>query len=232
MFRGVFICLNILSFTASAIPLSGTVYEKDTNRKNALYWWQRIEEGDASALKIKLVYTGLDNQEAVIENVLLENGKIKKYSIEHKQTNESGWLEVRDNKIFFEYTKEGKTKTSDEKLTENLVVTATVADFLAQNTETLMRGDTVSARLGVLDRRETVGFKFFKTGEGTLVGRETVTIKMKPTSFIIAAIVDPLLFTFDKNGMKILEISGRTMPKQLISGKWKDLDANTVYHWN
>jgi hypothetical protein len=52
---------------------------------------------------------------------------------------------------------------------------------------------------------------------------------MKPTSFVIAAIVDPLFLTFRKDGMKILQIKGRTMPKRAVDGKFKDLDVDTVY---
>ena len=61
-------------------------------------------------------------------------------------------------------------------------------------------------------------------------GRPAVTIKMKPC-FIIAAIVDPLNFTFLKDTRQIAKLFGRTTPKQLGGGKWKDLDADIIRDW-
>ena len=59
-------------------------------------------------------------------------------------------------------------------------------------------------------------------------GRPAVTIKMKPSSFIIAAIVDPLNFTFLKDTRQIAELVGRTTPKQL--GGWKVEGSRRRYH--
>ena len=54
---------------------------------------------------------------------------------------------------------------------------------------------------------------------------------MEPTSLVIAALVDPLYFTVEKNGPhRVLEYVGRTTPKIERNGKWKDLDAVTVYN--
>jgi len=210
--------------------LTGTVYERESNREKALFHWKRVEKKEGAWLDVTLTYSTPEGAEAVVERVRFEAGRVTAYSIDHKQTGETGRLEAKDGKLTFEYTRDGKTKTDVEDVPENLVLTSTLTDFLAGQRERLLKGETVSARLGVLDRRETVGFKFFKTSEGLVDGVETVVIKMKPTSFIISAIVDPLYLTFSKEGMRVLEIDGRTMPKRLVNGKWKDLDALTVYH--
>lgn len=54
---------------------------------------------------------------------------------------------------------------------------------------------------------------------------------MKPTSFIIAALVDPLVFTFEKKTARLLEMKGRTLPKLRKGEKWKDLDAFITYDY-
>lgn len=218
---------------AYATALTATVYEKDSDKKTVLFKWERMEEGDPQNLKIKLIYTTPEHQPAVIEDIQYENGKLKKYTVDHKQTGESGSVDVRDGKLFFSYTKDGKTETDDEKYPEkdNLILTGTMCDYLAAHQDTILKGDEVEARFVVLHRKETVGFKFFKVSEGKQDGKETITVKMKPTSFIIAAIVNPLFITFQKEGFHVIEIVGRTMPKKQVDGKWKDLDADTVYFW-
>lgn len=227
------VLLLSLSPPAFAVPLTGTVFEQGSAHKNALFAWQRVEEGDPAHLTVVQTYRAPDGKPAVVEKATLENGKIRQYTIDQRQTDEQGVMIVRDGKVHFEYTKDGKTRTADEDEPENLVVTGTVTDWVAAHAEPLLKGETLHVRFGVLDRRETVGFKFFKIDEGKRDGKDTVTIKMKPTSFVIAAIVDPLLFIYEKDGgkIRIAEIQGRTMPKRNVNGKWKDLDADTVYVW-
>jgi hypothetical protein len=231
-----FLLLTTLTFHhafAYASVLTGTVYDKDSNKKTVLFDWERFEEGDAANRKVKLVYTTPERQPAVIEEFQYENGKIKRYTVDHKQTSESGTLDIRDGKLFFSYTKDGKTETDDEKYPEkdNLVLTGTMCDYVAAHKDTILKGDNVEARFVVLHRKETVGFKFFKISEGVQDGHEVVTVKMKPTSIIIAAIVDPLFITFRKDTFQVDEIVGRTMPKKQVDGRWKDLDADTVFHF-
>ncbi len=84
-------------------------------------------------------------------------------------------------------------------------------------------------RLAVVDRLETVGFEFFKEKDTELDGKKAVVVKMKPSSFIIAAIVKPLHFYFTTDGATLLQIDGRTTVKKNVNGAYKDLDAITVY---
>jgi hypothetical protein len=63
-------------------------------------------------------------------------------------------------------------------------------------------------------------------------GKEAVQIQMKPTSFIIASIVDPILMTFEKGGEhRLLESNGRLPVRVSKYGDskkrsdWKALDA-------
>jgi hypothetical protein len=94
-----------------------------------------------------------------------------------------------------------------------------------------MKGDSVKARMAIPGRLETVGFKFTREDDEKFRGEEVVVIKMKPTSFIISALVDPMYFRFKKDGSRILEFVGRLLPKQKIKGEWRDLDADMVYQY-
>jgi len=80
---------------------------------------------------------------------------------------------------------------------------------------------------------ETVGFTFIKEAKGAPNRPNVAIIRMEPTSRIIAALVDPLFFTMETAPPhNILDCSGRTTPKVQVKGKWKDLDAFTVFDWN
>ena len=61
-----------------------------------------------------------------------------------------------------------------------------------------------------------MGFKFFKEKDLKFKDKDVTVIKMKPASFIIAAIVDPLFFYFDKTEQKDSE---QKKSEQSDSGK-------------
>ena len=55
---------------------------------------------------------------------------------------------------------------------------------------------------------------------------------MEATSVIIAALIDPIRLTMEKEGRHhVLQYVGRTAPKIKNGNKWNDLDAVTVFDW-
>jgi hypothetical protein len=136
--------------------------------------------------------------------------------------------------IQFEYVKSpgSSAKSRTEALRDNTLIGDMVAPFLADHWAALMRGEKVKCRYIVVPRMETVGFTFVKdtTSDAKIAG--AVSIKMEPTSRIIAAIVDPLYFSLEAAAPhRVLRYSGRTTPKLEMRGKWEDLDAVTVFDW-
>jgi hypothetical protein len=104
--------------------------------------------------------------------------------------------------------------------------------FIDSHWVALDKGSAVKFRYIVLSREETVGFKLLKEAETTWRGQSVVRIKMVPTSFIIAQLVDPLVFVVEKSGKhRILEYIGRTTPMVRNGNKWKELDAISVFDW-
>ncbi len=190
--------------------------------KKLLYKYTRTETKQGDDLVTKRHYESLDGKPAATETVTYHGGRVTKMVWEQFQSNESGQFELVDGKIKFSYTKDGKTKTDEEIIVEPFVSQDEIIEHLYKNWDALMKGETVSIRLPVIFRTETVGFKFFKDGESD----EGIKIKMKPSSFVIAALVKPLMFTIKKDGdHRTISVDGRVTPKIQEDGKWKDLDA-------
>ena len=138
--------------------------------------------------------------------------------------------------MLFTWEGKGKTETETETLDPEkpLLVAPTTVPYLKQNWTQLMKGETLSARFAVLDRRETVGFKFFKVSaedSGQPFRPDRVVIRMKPTSLIISALVKPLHFVFDSQGVHLLELEGRLPPKRKKGDQWKDWDYHAIYQY-
>lgn len=228
--RPFFIVTLLLLFFSDAFAVDGFFKPGDVLKgeivsrtdKTPLFKYTRtvLKGGDDTIAKRHYEY--MDGKPAATETVTYHGGRVTKMVWEQFQSNESGQFELADGKIKFSYTIDGKTKTDEEKLVEPFVSQDEVIEYVYKNWDLLMNGKTISIRLPVIFRMETVGFKFFKDGETD----DGIIIKMKPSSFIIAALVKPLIFILKKDGdHRTISVDGRVTPKTQVGGKWKDLDA-------
>ncbi len=158
-------------------------------------------------------------------------GALVEYEIHHRQRALRGKIEVRSDKLIFTRVDEkGKSSTEQENLPVTWAVGPTLIPLLQKNWATILKGEKLRIRFAVWDRKETVGFDLFKDSvQPGGDGKDHVIVKMKPTSFIIAAIVDPIYFTLPLDGSRLEEMKGRTLPMIERDGKLRDLDAWIVY---
>ncbi|MCB9026624.1 MAG: hypothetical protein H6625_09930 [Bdellovibrionaceae bacterium] len=208
----------------------GFVYEIGSNRKNVLFNIERVNtiNGDNEYLSLKFIDP--QGKIAVTEEAFFEKDQLVKYLVNYHRRNEQGEISVKDGKVYFHYTENGKTKNSEEKWVYNFIVGLSMKKYITKHWQDLVDGKTLKVRFGVDYRRDTVGFSLFRLKDEE---KETgiMTVKMEPSSFIIAAIVDPIIFNFDMKTKELISFVGRTKPKQLVNGKWKDLDGETLYIW-
>lgn len=178
-------------------------------------------------------FSDLEGKVLVVETTKVKLGDggmetLISFEQDHRQLSTVGKIQVEGGKAQFTFTKDGKTKSASETVEPNYIVTSMVLAFVQRNWDLLMKGETAKVRLGVVDRRESVGFSFSKESATA----EKVVIKMKPTSMIIAALVSPLRFSFQADGKKLLNLEGRAAVKVSKDGKFKDFDGYTVYSYS
>ena len=220
--------------------LAGTIYASGRSRTNVLFKFKREATRTGNTLKVLREFSYPDGKLAVREHVEYQGDQLAAYELEELQIGASGSAKVRrqtdhpgKEMLVFSYgAAKGRPQTRTETLQKDTLIDDMVAPFLMDHWEALMKGQEARCRYIVVPRRETIGFKFTKQSEATKQGQKVVIIKMEPTSPIIAAMVDPLFFTIQKEGKRrILEYVGRTTPKVREGSKWKDLDAVTVFEW-
>ena len=186
----------------------------------------------ADGLSSRTVYSSPEAKELVIEKMDFDSsGAPAKYSIDHVQAGTSGSVEVKEKKLVFTYkSADGKVKSRDEDLPELWATGPMLVPLMAKRWESLMKGEAVKFRFASWERAETIGFEIFKDGTAkTADGREVVVMKMKPSSFIISALVKPIYFEMKPDGSVLEAMTGRTLPKRADGNKFKDLDARVVY---
>lgn len=220
--------LSFQSFADETV--TAQAFEQNTNKAKKMFDYVSVLTEKDGLSEVAFSYKDLQGQTAYEEAAVLKGSEFVKTNISQKQTGESATVEVKDGKIIFTKTSaDGKTKTETEKLGKTMVMSANFKRFVHDHWKEIQDGKDVDFRYGVWDRMETVGFEIFKDKETTINGEKAVIVKMKPSSFVIAAIVKPIYFTYNADGTKLVELNGR-VPVKLKSGeKWKDLDCEVVY---
>lgn len=220
--------------------LTGTIYAVNSDPKRVLYKFKRTVTRAGNTVTALREFTGPDGKLAARENAVYEGENLVTYGLEEIQIDAYATVKLSraaktEPTISFTYVSRNNSRTnvSSEALRPDTLIADMVSPFLRMHWDELMKGKVVKCRYVAADRAETVGFKFGKHAESTRNGQPVVVIKMSPSSLVIAALVDPLYFTLEKNGEhRVLQYEGRTTPKIKDGNKWKDLDALTAFDWN
>jgi len=224
--------------------LIGKIYPMKGDSKQMLFKSERKAVRQGSKIEASCDYTYPDGAVAVRDRIVYEGSRLISYEEEQLQIGEKGKAVIRRDasepgkgKIEFEYVTgfpgQPKKSTATENLQPDTLIDDMIPAFIETHWDTLDQGQPARFRYIVLSRKETVGFKLTKESESTRQGKPVMRIKMEPTSFIIAQLVDPLIFVVEKGGRhRILEYIGRTTPMVKSGSKWKDLDGISVYDWD
>jgi len=225
-----FALASVPAENASSKIVKGELFDINQPAK-LLFTFEREPYPEGDKLKAVRTFKDLTGAVAAVEEIYYDHGQLKKMTVDQKQIGENGFFEIRDGRIYFSYTKGGKTKTDDEKLEEPLLVSDNIGAFWLTHWGELAKGETVKFRLPVTYRFETVGFKFQRDGEGTFEGKPVDIVKMSPSSMVIAMIVKPIYFSIERSDLhRVIKVVGRTVPKFQKDGKWSDLDVISVFH--
>jgi hypothetical protein len=222
---------------ASQTEVHGRVfYEKQsTDKPTFLFSGKLIEEKDGVTKAVN-TYTDMAGKPVMVEETELHGDRITRYVYKQEQTGDSGDATFYSGKIQYTYTEGGKTDKDSESYDPATIVAPMIQPLIVKRWDDLMKGESVFVRYLAIERCETIGFKFFKDGEGTVNGKSVIKIVMKPSSFIIAALVDPIRISVTKDAPHYLvESAGRTpirWPKHSppqTRADWRAIDARVEY---
>ncbi len=219
--------------------LTGSVYTPD--KKKLLFRFKRVAARSGSALRVERDFTYPDGRLAVRQRVVYEGDGLMSAEVQELQIGAEGKATVQrqttnpaKRELRFEYTRVPGTrpKVRTESLSPDSLVEDMVVPFLLSHWEAINGGEKVKCRCIVVPREETIGFTFVKEPESKAQSKDVVLVRMEPSSPLVGAFVSPLFFTLEKAPPhRVLQYAGRTTPKLEAAGKWKDLDAVTVFDW-
>ena len=185
-----------------------------------LYTFERkAEQKENSLIHIHSTYYDPKGEKGAEERILYENGT--PVSIEQERFGQETLCRAnfrKDGTIEYTRFEHGKVvKTDKEKVDDLTVITDQIFPVLFQNWEMLKKGDTFKFRLVLPCRLETFGFKIFKDEDVTYQGIPAIRFKMKPKSFVLAAVVPALYFIVESaQPHRMLEYQGHVLPLKKV----------------
>lgn len=211
-------------------------YDKLSAVEPSFYFTSIEKELDDGKRLVTAVYTDKEGKELLREENFFDGAKLTRSVYKQNQVNERGEVNMKDGKAVFTFTDHKGTETESEDIVPNMILGSMIAPHVMDHWKELMAGESVKVRYMAIERCETVGFKFFKERERMLSGKAVVDFTMKPSSFLISAIVNPIRLTFTKDEPRYLvEVEGRTPirwpktepPKD--RSDWKAIDARIEF---
>jgi hypothetical protein len=221
--------------------LTGTLYEIGSGQKKVLYTFRRTATLSNSTVHIERQFLGTNGSVAAVEKVVYQSNQLVSYRMQEFQAQVSGAVRIEPDpknparqQIFISYGP-GLTppKGKAQNLPPDTVFDDTLYPFMLAHWDDLIRGDIVKFRFVSFEWERTFAFYLVKTAESVQNGRTVEQFKMEPASLLVAHLIDPLIFTVEKDSPhRLISYTGRTTPRIKKGKSWKYLDAETVFDWN
>ncbi len=193
--------------------------------------YQKLPTGDLST---KSVVTDSRGSVVYTETMVTQGSQPISQIADVQQTKRHLELEVKEGYVHLRTRSLGPEKTEEpkeevEKLPVPFISGASAEAFVLEHFKELMEGDTIHAKMAILEIRELIKFKFWKKEISQKNGREVMVIAMKPSSIFLSFLVDTIFLYIDTKAKKMIYYIGRTPLWKIVDGKVKALDAEIVF---
>lgn len=218
-----------------AIPDRIMKYRELENPDGPILYTQKVQFEVLPDGKFNIRSTVTDPKGGLIyhETIVAQGSSPLSHVADVQQTKRHLEMEVKEDRVLFRtraLTSDNpeKPEEDDDKLPENLIAGPLAETFIAENFDKIMEGETVHAKMGILEIRELVSFKFWKKEQTKFNNRDVVVVAMKPASIFVSLIVNTIYFYIDPKDKKMVRYIGRTPLWKEVNGELKALDADLL----
>ncbi len=196
---------------ANSTVINGKIYLHDTPRGKPAYLFKKTVEENDGQKNVHAQFLSLSGEVLVDESCHYAGDKLLRYTYDQKQMKEGGEINIHDGKVFYEFIKGGDIEKDEEEQPKDMMLADLMQPFIHSHWHELVdEEETIHTNYLVLEKQDSYGFKFFADGEAKCGGDDCVRIVMKPSSFLVAAFVDPIKILVEKKEPhRMREIDGR-----------------------
>lgn len=228
----LFACLFAHANTAPLRKYSGVCFEEGSGRKKTLFTYTYEEERPApEKLRTITRYFNADGSLNLIEEGILQEDKLTFYSIDRKGEGERGSAEVRNGRVHFTYTKNGRTKKNDVEWSPDFTMNPSLGAAMLAHWPKTLKGEPLVLRMGAVEFQDTFGFKFSKHADVSLAGKPAIEVHMRPSSFFIGIFVGTSRMIYSPTGERLLEYHGQALPHLKEGGHYRTVKVEMVLQY-
>jgi hypothetical protein len=225
------LAVTLLVATVPAPPETiyvGTVFPLKGAASVPTYVYERSVESRDGAMVSSHVTRDLAGAVQLQESAThAEDYRLASYTLHRNQLGQSGTVRVDGDQVSFERRDGTQLRRKTERQAGPVVVGPTLVGYVYRHLDALRGGQVLGVRMAVLDRLETIGFDL----QAVPGSPGQTRIRMKPSSFFVALVVDPIYFTFEADTGKLVRLEGRVPPKVRQGESWRDFDARVEYRF-
>jgi hypothetical protein len=202
----------------------GRVFALKGPRTTPRFVYQRqVQANEAGATSTCLTF---DGDQVVLVDVAQHDLEyhLRAFTEYQFQTGEVGTVTVAGDVVRFHLVGPNGPQDSDERVHLPVVVGPTVYGFVSLNWGRLLAGEVIPFRYAVVNRLETFGFELSRVE----APRGQVKVTMRPSSFLVALAVRPIVITYDTQG-KLLTYEGTTPMKSEGHRTSPDFEGHVDY---
>jgi|GEM_PF-3907372 len=211
-------CNDLFKGAKCPLPGYGTYHDRS------------VQEGDL--VHSTATFTGPDGVQ-LVEDSWEKDGHVQKAVIDNRVLGKKSDIEIKDGKIYYQVTdRDGKVKKTDTDAEPELVVPSTVMSYVRPRFPDLLAGKEVKLKVIVPDRMDSFTFYMKKIREEKSVAGDTIMVlEMKPSSIIVRAFVDKMLFYVRPKTGEMFAFQGKSSLHRKVGDDYKDIISNTSYEY-
>ena len=149
------------------------------------------------------------------------------YTLHANQLGQTGGIHVERGRVSFRRSDSRGEVSEVEEQSDAVAVGPTLVGYIVKHLAALRGGDSLKVRMAVLERLETIGFELRASESDAGQTR----VEMTPSSFVLALLIEPIVFTFETSSSKLVRLEGRVPPKLDEHGSLRDFDARVEYRF-
>jgi hypothetical protein len=133
--------------TVSILDLKATIYDAKEGSKKALYLYERHHrKAQSSDFYEVRFFDAKSKKPAALEWITYENGILKEYRLEHKQTGENSIVINKDGNLILKHKKKGESNWDSVSYpySPSFIVPAQILDYLNLNWKQLKRNQKLT----------------------------------------------------------------------------------------
>jgi hypothetical protein len=215
---------------AGALIYQGAVFPLGQAAAPQVFTYERRVRATRDGLASSHITRDTNGDVVVVESAQFSPSyEVTRFEAIHREAGYRGSVVVTDGRhLQFELNEGGKVSTATEVVRDPVVTGPSLHGYILDHWEALARGATLPVRMVVMSKKQTYGFEIQR--EGDAAGRAAFSIR--PTSFLVGLMVDPLRVEFDPSTHNVVRYIGRVPPMQRVDGKLRALDARVEYTMN